>query len=177
MGAEARVEVTGADEAREGRRLPAEGHAVRGRSRFPAVAALDRLCDRGRPGGRPGVLREEGARVEGSVGLVGLLCRTCDPTAGGARGVQGRAPLLGGRLGVEPRLIGSPSKPRAARFEDDLRDSRGCLLEAGGQVDDALSGGNLPILLAGDCSICLTTLPTALRYRPDAKVLWLDAHG
>lgn len=115
--------------------------------------------------------------MEGSVSLVGLLCRTSDRIAGGARGVRGLAPLLGERLGVEPRLIGSPSEPRSARFEDDLRDSRGCLLEAGGQVDDALSGGNLPLLLAGDCSICLTTLPTALRYRPEAKVLWLDAHG
>ncbi|MGE5635494.1 MAG: arginase family protein, partial [Nocardioidaceae bacterium] len=57
------------------------------------------------------------------------------------------------------------------------RGSRGCLLEAGGQVDDALSGGNVPVLLASDCSICLTTLGAALRWRPDAKVLWLDAHG
>ena len=63
------------------------------------------------------------------------------------------------------------------RYDADLSDSRGCLLEAGGQVDDALSGDNLPILLAGDCSICLTTLGTALTHRPEAKVLWLDAHG
>jgi arginase len=115
--------------------------------------------------------------VEGSVSLVGLLCRTSDRTSGGARGVQELAPLLGERLGVEPRLIGSPGEPRSADFQDDLRDSRGCLLEAGGQVDDALSGDNLPLLLAGDCSISLTTLPTALGHRPEARVLWLDAHG
>jgi arginase len=111
------------------------------------------------------------------VSLVGLLCRTSDRTDGGADGVRELAPRLGERLGVEPRLIGSPGEGRAARYEEDLRDSRGCLLEAGGQVDDALSGGNVPILLAGDCSICLTTLATALRHRPEAKVLWLDAHG
>jgi arginase family enzyme len=91
--------------------------------------------------------------------------------------VEALAPRLGERLGVEPRMIGSPGEPRAAGFEDDLRDSRGCLLEAGGQVDDALSGGNFPLLLAGDCSVCLTTLAAALRWRPEAKVLWLDAHG
>ena len=112
-----------------------------------------------------------------AVSLVGLRCRTSDRTAGGSLGVEALAPLVGKRLGVEPRLIGTPGEPRQARFEADLRDSRGCLLEAGGQVDDALSGGNFPLLLAGDCSICLTTLPTALRWRPDAKVLWLDAHG
>ena len=112
-----------------------------------------------------------------AVSLVGLRCRTSDRTPGAARGVEELAPLVGERLGLEPRLIGTPGEPREARFDDDLRDSRGCLLEAGGQVDDALSGQNLPLLIAGDCSISLTTLPTALRHRPDARVLWLDAHG
>ena len=115
--------------------------------------------------------------MEGSVSLVGLLCRTSDRTAGAARGVEELAPLVGERLGVEARLIGTPGEARAAPFDEDLRDSHGCLLEAGGQVDDALSGGNVPVLLAGDCSIALTTLPTALRHRPEACVLWLDAHG
>ena len=112
-----------------------------------------------------------------SVSLVALRCRTSDRTPGAARGVDALAPLLGKRVGREPRSIGTPGEPRSARFEDDLRDSRGCLLEAGGQVDDALSGGNFPLLLAGDCSIAMTTLPAALRNRPEAKVLWLDAHG
>jgi arginase len=111
------------------------------------------------------------------VSLVGLRCRTSDRTSAGVRGVELLAPRVGKRVGVEPRLIGTQGEARAAGYEEDLRDSRGCLLEAGGQVDDALSGGNFPLLLAGDCSICLTTLPTALRWRRDAKVLWLDAHG
>jgi arginase len=112
-----------------------------------------------------------------SVSLVGILCRTSDRTRAGARGVEALAPLLGKRLGREPRMIGSPGDPRAAGFQDDLRQSRGCLLEAGGQVDDALSGGNVPVLVAGDCSVCLTTLRAALSHEPAAKVLWLDAHG
>jgi arginase family enzyme len=58
-----------------------------------------------------------------------------------------------------------------------VRDSRGCLLEAGGQVDDALAAGDLPVLLAGDCSIAATTLPAVVRHHPDARFLWLDAHG
>jgi arginase len=111
------------------------------------------------------------------VSLVGLLCRTSDRTPAGVRGVETLAPLLGPALGVEPRFIGSAGEPRAARYDGDLRESRGCLLEAGGQVDDALVGGDTPLLLASDCSICLTTLATALRHRPEARVLWLDAHG
>jgi len=59
----------------------------------------------------------------------------------------------------------------------DLEQSRGCLLEAGGQIDDALVAGRFPVLLAGDCSIAMTTLPTVVRHAPEAHVLWLDAHG
>jgi arginase family enzyme len=87
------------------------------------------------------------------------------------------APLFGKRLGREPREIGSPGRPRVGDWREDLVDSRGCLLEAGGQVEDALTGGNAPVLLAGECTVGLTTLPAALRTRPDARVLWLDAHG
>jgi arginase len=118
----------------------------------------------------------EGTLVAGA-SLIAHRCRTSDRTAGHVRGVDALAPLIGKRLGIEPRRIGEPAEPRDGDYADDLRDSRGCLLEAGGQVDDALSGGNVPIVLAGECSICLTTLPAAARHRPDARVLWLDAHG
>jgi arginase family enzyme len=109
--------------------------------------------------------------------LVALRCRTSDRTDAAVQGVDELAPLLGKRLGREARAIGSPNEPREASWEDDLRDSRGCLLEAGGQVDDALEAGRLPVLLAGECSIALTTLPTVLRQRPDAVILWLGARG
>jgi arginase len=112
-----------------------------------------------------------------TVALIALVCRTADRTPGAVRGVQTLAPLIGKRLGVEPRTIGTPADSRETRYDDDLRDSRGCLLEAGGQVEDALTGGRVPVLAAADCSIAVTTLPAALRHRPDARVLWLDAHG
>jgi arginase len=113
--------------------------------------------------------------VEGAV--IALLCRTSDRDARGAQGAEALAFELATRLGGEARMIGSPEEPREARWEDDLRDSRGCLLEAGGQLEDAMTGGRYPILTASDCSICLTTLPTLARLRPDAWVLWLDAHA
>ena len=112
-----------------------------------------------------------------SVSLIALRCRTSDRTPAAVRGVDAIAPLIGKRLGREPREIGSPGEPRESTWDEDLRESRGCLLEAGGQIDDALTAGSLPVLLAGECSIALTTLPTVLRHRPDAVVLWLDAHG
>jgi arginase len=113
--------------------------------------------------------------VAGSV--TALRCRTSDRTDTASRGAEALARAIGDTLGVEARMVGELADPRTQGWEDDLRDSRGCLLEAGGQVDDALAAGTLPLLTAGHCSIALTTLPTVARHRPDAKVLWLDAHG
>jgi arginase len=112
-----------------------------------------------------------------SVSLIAHRCRTSDRMPNHSLGVEALAPLFGKRLGREPREIGTPGAPRVGDWREDLVDSRGCLLEAGGQVEDALSGGNAPVLLAGECTIGLTTLPAALRARPEARVLWLDAHG
>jgi arginase len=112
-----------------------------------------------------------------TISVVALRCRTSDRTPAAGRGVDELAPLVGEHLGVQPRVIGEPGEPREDTYDEVLRDGRGCLLEAGGQVEDALGGGNLPVLLAAECSIALTTLPAVLAARPEARVLWLDAHA
>jgi arginase family enzyme len=111
------------------------------------------------------------------VSVVAMRCRTADRTPNAMRGVDTLAPLVEARLGVEARSIGSPSEARSAPFDEELRDSRGCLLEAGGQVEDAIESRRVPVLLAGDCSVAITTLPAAARAGEAVKVLWLDAHG
>jgi arginase len=112
--------------------------------------------------------------VEGAVSA--LLCRTSDRTAATAEGSRALAEAIADRMGVEARMIGTPGEPADTRFDDDLRDARGCLLEAGGQIDDALRDGRFPVLISSDCSICITTLPAVARAHPDSWFLWLDAH-
>lgn len=109
--------------------------------------------------------------------VVALRCRTSDRTAGGARGAETLAQLLAERLGGEARMVGRPGEPRAGNWDDDLRDSRGCILEAGGQVEDLLGAGRVPVLTSSDCTICMTTFPTVKRLVPGVRFLWLDAHG
>jgi arginase family enzyme len=103
--------------------------------------------------------------------LVALLPRTSDIETAGMLGAR----AVGEKLGA--RLVGSPGEGRRADYEEDLRESRGVLLEAGGQIDDAFEDGRAPILLAGTCSVAISTLPVVVRHNPDAWVLWLDAHG
>ncbi|PTL56620.1 arginase family protein [Paraconexibacter algicola] len=114
-----------------------------------------------------------------SVRVVGLLCPTSDRRDFAGDDTAALASLLARTAGMAdgPRLIGSAAQASPARFEDDLRERRGCLLEAGGQVEDALREGDRPVLVAASCSVCTTTIPAVLRERPDTVVLWLDAHG
>ena len=108
--------------------------------------------------------------MERPLTAVAILCRISEHYA--------TAQLaLAEALGVEPRRIGTPEEPHRQLWSDALEQGRGCLLEAGGQVDDALAAGQFPLLVAGDCAIALTTLAAVRRHRPDARVLWLDLHG
>ena len=96
------------------------------------------------------VLREarpalDRADEDAAVGVVGMLCRTSDRP----RRAAGTEALTVVPLAASPRCLGVDAAhdrhARAGRrrrgWEDDLRDSRGCILEAGGQVDDALAAG------------------------------------
>jgi arginase family enzyme len=111
--------------------------------------------------------------VDRPLSVAVLRCRTSDRTPGGALGAE----ALGLALDPGARLVGTPGDARIANWDEDLRDSRGCILEAGGQVDDMLSAGAFPILTSSDCTICMTTFQSVMRHHPDARVLWLDAHG
>ncbi len=113
--------------------------------------------------------------MEGAV--TALLCRTSDRSTGTAAGARALAEAIADRLRVAPRYVGAPGEPAETHWQDDLRENRGCILEAGGQLEDAFESGRFPVLTASDCTICITTLPVLARLRPNAWVLWLDAHG
>ena len=109
--------------------------------------------------------------------LVAMRCRTAERSRASAPGVETLAGTIGRQIGSQPRLIGSSQPVCDQGYQEDLAASRGCLLEAGGQVEDALNAGTLPVLVAGDGAIALTTLPTVARMRPQARVLWFDGHA
>jgi arginase len=106
-----------------------------------------------------------------------LRGRTSDRSADGVRGAQALGEALAARLGTEPVLVGEPGPPREARWEEDLRGGREAIASAGAALDAALDAGAFPVLLASDCTIAIATLPALAQREPDARVVWLDAHG
>ncbi|MDP9399722.1 MAG: arginase family protein [Actinomycetota bacterium] len=109
---------------------------------------------------------------------VAVLCRTSDTAPGPALGAHALARALGRRLGAQPHALGEPTRelPRR-RWEDDLRGARACLDEVGALADEAFAAERPLLVAAGECSVAVTTLAALARERPDARVLWLDAHG
>jgi arginase len=101
--------------------------------------------------------------------VVALLGRTSDRANGRAAGAR----ALAQALSTDARVVGEPGVPRAARFDEDLRDARATLEAAA--VTVAVT--RRPLLTATDCSICVGTVPAVARRWPGASLLWLDAHG
>ena len=106
-----------------------------------------------------------------------LRCRTTDRTPLHVLGAKALGVELGRRLGREPELVGAPGQPRDARWDEELPAAARCLGTAGEELRRGLSDGELPVILAGECTVCLGTMPVLARERPGSKVLWLDAHG
>ena len=100
-----------------------------------------------------------------------LRGRTSDRTDGGGAGAEALARRLGGRVIGEPE----PGRPRG--WEEDLPSSRPVLEAAAAEISAALDQGELPLLTASDCTICIATLPTVARRVPGVRIVWLDAHG
>jgi arginase len=109
--------------------------------------------------------------VDRQVRITCLRGRTSDRTDGGGAGAEALARRLGGRV------VGEPSSGRPRRWDEDLPDARPVLEAAAAEISAALDQGELPLLTASDCTICIATLPTVGRRVPGVRFLWIDAHG
>ena len=100
-----------------------------------------------------------------------LRARTSDRTDGAGAGAQALAERLGGRV------IGEPEPGRPRDWSEDLPEARPVLEAAAAEVSAALDAGELPLLTASDCTICIATMPAVARRVPGVRFLWIDAHG
>lgn len=87
------------------------------------------------------------------------------------------AAALGARLGVDPVAVGSPQPALSVGWEEELAAAMPSLRRMADRLDDVLGQGLLPVTASSRCAVALATLPVVARHRPDAVVVWFDAHA
>jgi arginase family enzyme len=85
-----------------------------------------------------------------------------------AAAVRLQAPLC--ELGVTEPAINLGWRENLAKASPYLR-------EVAGEVDELMRHHRLPFIFANRCGVSLATIATMLRHRPDARIVWCDAHG
>lgn len=109
--------------------------------------------------------------------LITVQGRVADRSPGAIIGAALVAEAIGRHAGVNAKFIGTPSESRA----DDWTASLPAALETLKALQDEVSGifarGVTPLIVANTCSASLATLPVVAQERPDAFILWIDAHG
>jgi arginase len=97
-----------------------------------------------------------------------------------SRGMDG-ANLLGraiaDRLRIPVSRLGDPRTPLSAGWEAELEAARPELTALSQAYDALLGNGSRLLTIMGRCATGLATLPQVARHRPDACIVWFDAHG
>ena len=87
----------------------------------------------------------------------------------------GRA--LAQHLGVSPMVVGRTMPVVTTRWDRDLVAADADLRALAAAVDERLLAGRVPLTVLTRCAAAVATLPVVLRHRPEACVVWFDAHA
>jgi arginase/N-omega-hydroxy-L-arginine amidinohydrolase len=102
----------------------------------------------------------------------------CD---GHAKIARRGAPLLAGRaaqmLSAPFVVLGEGNQAPCTDWREGLTRATPFLRSAAEEVDRVLRQGRKPAIFANRCGASLSTIAAAMRHRPDAVVVWCDAHG
>jgi len=96
------------------------------------------------------------------------------------RGMQGTVLLgqaIAERIGVECTLVGNPSAPVTSKWDTALATARPGLRELASVYESLMSAQRVPLTTFARCACGIATLPIIARHRPDAVVVYFDAHG
>ena len=84
---------------------------------------------------------------------------------------------LAGRLGTPAHAVGRPEPALSVGWAEELAAARPLLTQVADRLDAVLADGRVPVTAIGRCASALATLPVLARHRPDAVVVWFDAHA
>ena len=87
------------------------------------------------------------------------------------------AAALSERLGGTPTVIGRPRPASPTTWDEELTSALPDLRLMAAHYDRLLTDGLTPVTALSRCAVALATLPVVAQHRPDAVVLWFDAHA
>lgn len=87
------------------------------------------------------------------------------------------AAALALRLEARPTVVGVPEAALSVGWERELAAATTTLRVMADELDRALRAGLRPVTASGRCAVALATLPVVAERRPDAVVVWFDAHA
>jgi arginase family enzyme len=85
--------------------------------------------------------------------------------------------MLSERLGLPPTIIGNPESALNTGWHRELDAAMPALRAMAAHLDAVLGRGCRPVSATSRCTVSLATLPVVLAHRPDACVVWFDAHA
>jgi len=87
------------------------------------------------------------------------------------------AAAMGASLGVDPVVVGSPEPALSVGWEEELAAAMPTLRKMADRLEEVFGQGHLPVTALSRCAVALATLPVVAKHRPDAVVVWFDAHA
>lgn len=92
-------------------------------------------------------------------------------------GAEAMGRALATAVGISPIVLGAPESALNAGWAVELDAAMPLLRDVQRRFEEVLSRGAVSIAAVNRCAVALATLPTVLRTRPDACIVWLDAHA
>ncbi len=112
-----------------------------------------------------------------SVALIHYAGRAGDHNDLAMVGSRELAAALAVRLSADTTVIGLPESALSVGWAAELAAARPNLAAMARHLNQAFEAGLVPVTASGRCAVALATLPVVARHRPDAVVVWFDAHA
>ena len=92
-------------------------------------------------------------------------------------GAQSIGEVLATELGIRATTIGTPEKALGADWRIELDQAMVALRDIQAYFERVMADGHRPLSATSRCAVSLATIPVVANHRPDACIVWFDAHG
>jgi arginase len=118
-----------------------------------------------------------GANSVREIGLTIFQGRAGDHNDLAIPGAASLGSALAQRLSLAITTVGRPEPALGVDWQRELDAARPTLRALAARCDAILQQAMVPLTALTRCAAALATLPVVARHRPDALIVWLDAHG